>query len=127
MREILFRGKTLAGKWVEGDFSHILCGDNSVIAGINNVGEMLHIVTPETVGQFTGLTDKNGKRIFEGDIVKTECDLWHGENKKERITRIGVVVYDKKSCQFGINIENFSKCFTLKRWSDPPTVRLSGS
>ena len=67
MREILFRGKRLDnGEWVYGDYWHLPEKNFYCISD----KEFNRKVTSETVGQYTGLTDKNGRKIFEGDILE---------------------------------------------------------
>lgn len=117
MREILFRGKQMiAGKrvdnaeWVYGDVMFARGEDGAVKSaymryiempenadkngGDRIVGTMqLSQVEPETVGQFTGLTDKNGVKIFEGDVVK------HYNNSFEECD-IGRVFWSQKLCEY---------------------------
>ena len=93
MREILFRGKTLDGRWVEGSYGHsTIIGEDTYVATIiysNDTNLFVadwDEVVPETVGQFIGMYDKNGKKIFEGDIIRTvtfgfDCDKFITEVK----------------------------------------------
>ena len=80
-REILFRGKTKYGSWIIGDL--LQYANTAQIWTQEEHGKCNYIVDPATVGQFTGLTDKNKipQKVFEGDIVEyiLSCEKYCGQ------------------------------------------------
>lgn len=93
MREILFRGRRLDnGEWIEGAFCGKDCDSPfgelvdkpSIIKYTDPFSGFWFPVDPETVGQFTGVTDRNGKKIFEGDLV-VRFDIFGYEDDAGRV------------------------------------------
>ena len=115
MREILFRGKRIEnGEWVYGCYvnqenKHIIFEKEST---------WHHYIDKNTLGQYTGLKDKNGTKIFEDDIVEVTIKYeeydWDGKYKKYTQKLIGKVIYEKNA--FVINSKTRTLDFIDKKY-----------
>ena len=116
MREILFRGKRVDNnEWVYGFLSKSRGNNHFLSLCIDHEenGVMLSsIVEPETIGQYTGLTDRNGKRIFEGDILV--------ENGYRFL-----VVFDQKWAKFKLRHDN--KAIQYPEWNRGVEMEIIGN
>lgn len=138
MREILFRGKQSDNEWVKG-YLYITQGGQYEISRYSksyDCERYTSVVIPETVGQYAGLTDKNGTKIFEGDIVEI---TFHSDAKYQYLIWFNKEMscweaIETKDIRFngndyyGNNVEYSDFCFMLQDpYGDVESVKIIGN
>lgn len=132
MRDILFRAKLIdQDEWIEGFL--ILHGESVMMFSVRGFpyGTGTFHVDPNTVGQFTGLTDKNGKKIFEGDIIDASDEWWDAAGYAGHNSPIIIVEWNNRECGFapfstydsncGVSI-NAMRCEVIGNIYDNPEI-----
>ncbi len=130
VREILFRGKRIDnGKWAYGNLLQYRNGQSAILVKVG--GLRVLPVIPFTIGQFTGHTDRNGTKIFEGDIVDMTGEEWDEAGQKSPICAVkfdkftgGFEPFATYDCDCGAYI-NAGGCMVIgNRWDNPELLEV---
>ena len=111
MREILFEGKrTDNNEWIRGNLVHTQKKGLDYYEIFTLDGTQSATVKTETVREFTGLTDKNGEKIFEGDIIKA---YFQPKNFKNPPYAIGSVIFENGTFKVVVHISKNSTVYNV--------------
>lgn len=99
-RAICFRGRNKEGKWFQGHFVNDDLGWAQIVEYLDNLKAVFNPVEEETVGQWTGLRDERGFRIYEGDVIKSAIPFVPNYDLMTQRIRVGVVKWDISTASF---------------------------